>query len=403
MFSSFSILFLIVGTLAYHYVLSPIWKERRFKVVYFCITIILVLSVATSLIMIHYKMPIGFTIRNIAGGSLIVLFLTKFWILLSYSIFRTIGFFGKILQKKTLTVDEKKSRRKFLSKAILASTSVPFSSLLYSVFKGRYNFYVKNLTLFFPDLPESFDGYRITHISDIHCGSFDNRSAVLDGVQMVNDQRSDIILFTGDVVNERSDELIRWKDIFSQFSAPDGVFSVLGNHDYSDYAVWDSMQDKLDDQRNLRLHQKEMGWNLLLNEHHILRKGKDEIALVGVENWGKGRFIKRGDLTHASQGLSKNMFKVLMSHDPSHWDAKIRQHAKNFQLTLSGHTHGMQFGIAIPGLIKWSPAKYLYKQWDGLYRTNNHFIHVNRGFGTLGFPGRLGIWPEISVLSLRKS
>ena len=293
-------------------------------------------------------------------------------------------------------------RRRFLSLIALGLAAVPFGALLYGMFKGKYNFKVLKYSLEFDDLPDAFDGYRITQISDIHSGSFDNRKMIEYGVSLINDQKSDAILFTGDMVNNKTEEMKPWADLFASLEAKDGKFSVLGNHDYGDYVPWETEALKEQNLQDLKDLQKEMGFDLLLNEHRYLHKGADKIALIGVENWGKGGFKKAGDLQKAVSEIDISDFKILMSHDPSHWELEVVPDEKHFHLTLSGHTHGMQFGIEIPGWIKWSPVKWRYKYWAGIYKEKEQFINVNRGFGFLGYPGRVGIWPEITVITLKK-
>lgn len=294
------------------------------------------------------------------------------------------------------------SRRKFISQIALGIAAVPFASILYGMYKGKYRFRVLNYTLHFEDLPDAFDGYRITQISDIHSGSFDNKEKIEYGVNLINEQKSDIILFTGDMVNNKSSEMEPWKQLFGKLSANDGVYSVLGNHDYGDYVRWETPEAKAQNLQDLVDIQKEMGYDLLRNESRFIEKNGARIALIGVENWGAGGFKKAGDLKKAVKHIDKNDFKILMSHDPSHWEKEVINDDYHYHLTLSGHTHGMQFGIEIPGWIKWSPAKWRYKYWAGIYQELGQYINVNRGFGYLGYPGRVGIWPEITVIELKK-
>ena len=294
------------------------------------------------------------------------------------------------------------SRRKFLSTIALGIAAIPFASLLYGMVKGKYNYKVLKYALEFEDLPEAFDGYTLTQISDVHSGSFDNVEKVQYAVDLVNQQQSDLILFTGDLVNNIADEMTRWKDTFATLHAKDGVYSVLGNHDYGDYVQWGSKEEKATNLQALKQIQKEMGWDLLLNESRTFERNGQAIKLVGVENWGEGGFKKAGDLEKACANVSTQDFIILMSHDPSHWQSQVKTHPKNIQLTLSGHTHGMQFGIEIPGWFKWSPVKYRYQNWAGIYEEFGRYINVNRGFGYLGYPGRVGIWPEVTVITLKK-
>ena len=294
------------------------------------------------------------------------------------------------------------ARRRFLSMMAMGIAAIPFSALLYGMYRGKYNFQVLTYDLEFEDLPDAFHNYQITQISDIHSGSFDNRKKIEYAVNLINEQESDVILFTGDMVNNMALEMEPWKALFSTLRAKDGKFSILGNHDYGDYVQWDTPTLKEQNLNALKDMQAEMGFDLLLNEHRYLQKGKDKLALLGVENWGRGGFKKAGDLKKAVEGIEKNDFKILMSHDPSHWEDVVIHDDYHYHLTLSGHTHGMQFGIEIPGWVKWSPVKWRYKYWAGIYEELGQYINVNRGFGFLGYPGRVGIWPEISVIRLKK-
>ena len=293
-------------------------------------------------------------------------------------------------------------RRKFISQISLGLAAIPFISFIYGIVQGKYNYKVIKYQLFFDDLPEAFDGFTITQISDIHSGSFTNKEKIQYGVDLINEQKSDIMLFTGDIVNNKADEMDNWIAIFDKLEAKEGKYSILGNHDYGDYMDWDNPQDKIDNFQKVKDIHKNIGFDLLLDEHRYIEKDGQKIALLGVENWGKG-FNKAGDLQRAAAGIQKEDFKILMSHDPSHWEYKVKQDPFNYQLTLSGHTHGLQMGIEIPGWFKWSPSKYAYKQWAGLYKEAGRVINVNRGFGYHAFPGRVGIWPEITVIELKKS
>ena len=294
-------------------------------------------------------------------------------------------------------------RRSFISKIALIIAALPIPFVIHGIYRGRHKYRVLSYELEFNDLPAEFDGYKITHISDIHSGSLQKINKVEYAVDLINKQNSDLVLFTGDFVNNKANELNKWKKIFSKIKAKDGKFSVLGNHDYGDYVNWKSDQEKKENFKNLLNSQKEMGFKLLLNESVNIKSLNQSISLVGVENWGKGGFRKNGDIDKACLGLRKKDFKVVMSHDPSHWDQILLNHQTHFHLTLSGHTHGMQFGIEIPGWIKWSPVKWVYKYWAGIYYEKNQYLNVNRGFGVLGFPGRVGVWPEISVIKLKKT
>lgn len=294
------------------------------------------------------------------------------------------------------------ARRKFVSQIALVVAAIPFASLIYGIFEGKYNFKVIKQQVFFPDLPDAFDGFKVTQISDIHSGSFDNPEKIQYAIDLINQQETDLILFTGDIVNTHAKEMLPWIEIFKKIhTAEYGKYSVLGNHDYGEYLTWPNKQQKEDNFQAIKeLHQK-IDFKLLLNEHIFIEKDNQRIAIVGVENWGKN-FKQAGDLRKASEGLTAQDFKILMSHDPSHWELQVKEDQKHFQLTLAGHTHGMQFGIEIPGVFKWSPVQYVYKQWAGLYENLGRYIYVNRGFGFHAYPGRVGIMPEITVLELKK-
>ena len=294
-------------------------------------------------------------------------------------------------------------RRKFLSQLAIGLSAIPFTSLLYGMYRGRYNYKVLSYVLEYDDLPDAFDGFKITQISDIHSGSFDNPKKVKYGVDLINKQQSDIVLFTGDLVNNKSEEVLPCTSVFGKITAPQGVYSILGNHDYGDYTQWDSKEAKDQNMKDLYAAQKKMGWDLLLNESRFIEKDGQRIAIVGVENWGTGRFKKVGDVNKALENVAAEDFKILMSHDPSHWEAEVLPHPYNVHLTLSGHTHGMQFGIDIPGWIKWSPVQWRYKQWAGIYGQPKQRLNVNRGFGYLAYPGRVGMWPEVTSITLKKS
>lgn len=290
-------------------------------------------------------------------------------------------------------------RREFVSKVALGLAAIPFFSVIYGMARGKYNYQVIEHTLFFDDLPTAFDGFKITHISDIHSGSFDDAEKISAGIDLINEQASDVILFTGDIVNNTADEMEPWIPYFKKLEAKEGKYSVLGNHDYGEYVRWNSSEEKEQNFKAIKDIHPKIGFNLLLNDSVYLEKGEDKIALIGVENWGT-RFKKAGDLKLASSKIAKEDFKILMSHDPSHWNTEVKVDEHNYHLTLSGHTHGMQFGIEIPG-VKWSPVQYVYEQWAGIYSAFGRYINVNRGFGFLAFPGRVGIWPEITVITLK--
>jgi predicted MPP superfamily phosphohydrolase len=291
------------------------------------------------------------------------------------------------------------SRSVFISWLSLAVGGGVFGAMLLG-FRNKYRYTLKTVQLNFSNLPAAFKGLKIVHISDIHSGSFTDKKAVMHGVDMIMQQGADLILFTGDLVNDRAEEMNDYIDVFSKLYAPMGVFSILGNHDYGDYRRWPSEEAKAKNLERLKQLQKNMGWRLLMNEHVVLEKNGQQIALLGIENWGaKANFPKYGKLDKAYAGAEKYVFKILMRHDPSHWDAQVRKEYKDIDLMLSGHTHGMQFGVEVPG-FKWSPVQYIYKQWAGLYEEANQKLYVNCGYGFIGYPGRVGILPEITIISL---
>ena len=291
------------------------------------------------------------------------------------------------------------TRSIFLSWAGIIFGGGLFGSLLYG-FGNKYRYQLKRLQLSFTSLPAAFRGLKIVHISDIHSGSFTDKGAVIRGVEKIMNEKPDLILFTGDLVNNVSDEMDDYIEVFNKLSAPLGVFSTLGNHDYGDYVQWKTIGEKAANLEKLKRTHAALGWRLLMNEHVVIEKDNDKIALVGIENWSaKARFPKYGDMEKAYAGADAYPFKILMSHDPSHWDAEVKPLYPGVDLMLSGHTHGFQFGVEIPG-FKWSPVQYVYRQWAGLYETGNQKLYVNRGFGFIGYPGRVGILPEITILEL---
>ena len=398
--------FIIIYTLIDLYALQAIrtlTKNFWLTGIYLLVSLVVIVSLyflLNSNSSTHFSQPpisylFGIFLALMISKTLVIIFM------LGEDITRLIsGFYFKIFTNEQNFYIP--SRRKFLSTLALGVAAIPFSTLLYGMIKGKYNFKVLKYELEFADLPEAFDGFTMTQISDIHSGSFDNKNKISYAVDLINQQDSDAIFFTGDLVNNVADEMDDWKELFSNLSAKEGIFSVLGNHDYGDYVRWNSEEEKLKNLNKLKKIQSEMGWNLLLNENFYLKRKNQKIAIVGVENWGENGFKQAGDLDAACKNINDSDFKVLLSHDPSHWKSRVKNDDRNFQLTLSGHTHGMQFGIEIPGWIKWSPVKYRYENWAGIYEEKGRFINVNRGFGFLGYPGRVGIWPEITVIKLKK-
>lgn len=312
--------------------------------------------------------------------------------------------FSLFVTKQTIAGDASTgiTRLKFFSQLAVSFTMISAVGFLYGMVRGAYKYRVHKVKFPSPNLPPEFDGFKIVQLSDIHVGSFVNDHALKKAFDIVAEQSADLILFTGDLVNNVSTELDGFEDQFKRLNAPYGVYSVLGNHDYGDYVQWDSQVEKAKNLEVLKEKQKSFGWKLLMNEHVPIEKNGAKIGLLGIENWGGNmRFPRYGKMKEATEGTEQYPFKILMSHDPSHWDMQVLLDYPEIDLTLSGHTHGMQFGIEIPGL-KWSPIQYMYKNWSGLYKSGKQFLYVNRGLGFLGYPGRLGIWPEITVIELQK-
>jgi uncharacterized protein len=351
--------------------------------------------------------------RNFIIGGFGLLFFTKLAALPFLFIDDVLSFFHWLLKKTGILSQEVKpielgndvglSRSEFISRAAILTAALPFLSLGYGMIKGAYNYQLRKVKLRFPNLPAAFNGTTIVQLSDIHVGSFASYSAVQRGIDLVNAQQADYIFFTGDLVNNRTDEVNRWIGHLSQLRAKRGIFSILGNHDYGDYTQWPNQEAKAQNMQHMYDTHQKLGWRLLLNENELLEKDGEQIALVGVENWGKkGRFAQYGKLKQALEGTEQSAFKILLSHDPSHFQEEVNQRQIDIDLTLSGHTHGMQFGVEIPGYIKWSPSAWVYPYWAGLYKFGKQFLYVNRGFGFIGYPGRVGILPEVTLITLER-
>ena len=293
-------------------------------------------------------------------------------------------------------------RAAFMSRTALIAGAVPIAAMSFGIISGAHDYRVRRRTIYFKSLPKAFDGVRIAQVSDIHTGSFFNKTAVEGGVDLLLQEKPDIAFFTGDLVNNKSEEAKDYLDIFKRIKAPLGTYSVMGNHDYGDYTDWPSEESKQKDIKNMHRMHAYMGYDLLLNQHRKIKADREEIAILGCENWGSGRFAKYGDLAKTVKGTENQAFRILLSHDPSHWDAQVRPQQPDIDLTLSGHTHGMQLGVEI-GDFRWSPVQYRYKQWADLYREGDQYLYVNRGYGYIGYPGRIGILPEVTILELRKS
>ena len=320
-------------------------------------------------------------------------------IILIEDLFRLFNFLkSKINTKSKINL----KRRALISKLSLIVASLPLPIGLDGIFFGKYRYRIINHKIYFENLPEKFDGYKLVQLSDFHCGSLENKHMIDKAIKMINDENADLIVFTGDFVNNRFEEIKPWVKSFSKLKAKDDMISVLGNHDYGDYHRWSNKIEKEENFKNLLETQKKIGFRVLLNENKYIMRDDEKIVIIGVENWG-ARFNQMGDIEKSVKNISKKDFKIVLSHDPTHWERILKDHPKKFDLTLSGHTHGMQFGIEIPGMIKWSPVQWVYKYWAGLYTYNGKYLNVNRGFGVLAFPGRVGIWPEITSITLKRS
>ena len=311
-----------------------------------------------------------------------------------------ISFFNK--GAEVGSVGETIPRSEFLAKTAVIAAAVPFTAMVYGIISGAHDYRIRRKTIYLPNLPKSFDGVTIGQLSDIHSGSFFNKTAVKGGVEMLLNEKPDLIFFTGDLVNNETEEVKDYIEIFNKLKAPLGVYSVTGNHDYGDYKQWTSTDAKRKNFQELVEAHKIMGFDILMNEHRYLELGGERIAILGNENWGAGRFAKYGKLDKAYSGIEDASVKLLLSHDPSHWDAQVRPNYPDIDVMFAGHTHGFQFGVEI-GDFKWSPSQYVYKQWADLYQEGNQYLYVNRGFGYIGYPGRVGIPPELTIIELKRA
>ena len=403
------ILFLLSMDIYVYLALRKSIDKSKFRLVY---KIFYFLSVIIAFVGVYFLYnnftlsPLNASfVRNLFIGYFFSFFVFKLFLIIFFlledivRIFRISFFYLKNLFSKKSKSIAVPGRRNFIRQTGLLVAAIPFSSMIYGVAKGKYDFRINKVSLSFKNLPKAFHGFKIVQLSDIHSGSFDSKEAIIDGVNLVNEQNADVILFTGDLVNNDSREIIPFIDDFKKLKSKNGVYSILGNHDYGDYKKWNSESEKKENVDLLFDYQKQMNFKLLNNENVTISKNGESIGIIGVENWGKKPFPQKGDLDLALKGVEDIPFKILMSHDPTHFAKKVVSHKTHFDLTLSGHTHGMQFGVEIPG-FKWSPIKYIYPQWAGLYEEAKQYLYVNRGFGFIGFPGRAGIRPEITVIEL---
>lgn len=367
-----------------------------------------------SLFVYHFGDPqkVGRLWRNAIMVMLFVNYFSKIFavlVLFIDDIIRGIKWIGsqflnnsEVENKSPSTSADGISRSDFLAKTAIVAAAVPAVAMGFGILSGAHDYRIRRSIVKLPNLPAAFHGLRVGQLSDIHSGSFFNRSAVKGGVEMLMKEKPDVIFFTGDLVNNTADEVKNYVNIFDKVKAPLGVYSTLGNHDYGDYHNWSSQRAKIQNLEDLKEAHRLMGWRLLMNENKLIELNGDSLAVIGVENWGKGGFVKHGRLDEAVKGTGESAVKLLLSHDPSHWDAQVRQNYKDIDLMFAGHTHGFQLGIEL-GDFKWSPSQYMYKQWAGLYQQENQYLYVNRGFGFLGFPGRIGILPELTIIELQKA
>lgn len=388
---------------------------RAGRMIYWGITALLV--IAFSLPYLVLSLEINGAYRVYVAATIFILYLSKFvlclfvfvddlrrgflWVKLKYNSAPKL----KPMPEHHEPVEYEKTkltRSQFIATTGTIAAAAPLILLTKGVFKGAYDYRIHRVPLYLKNLPDAFEGLKILQLSDIHTGSLLDEDAVKKGVDMAIGEKADVIFFTGDLVNNETTEAYRYAQMFRDIKAPMGVFSTFGNHDYGDYIQWKDPEDKKRNLENLAKLHGDMGWNLLRNGSITLDKGGQRIGIIGVENWGSsGRFQRLGDIDKAKSGLPDVPVKLLLSHDPSHFDEIISKKHKDIDVTFSGHTHGMQFGFEF-GKFRWSPAKYIYPRWAGLYEADGSRMYVNRGFGFLGYPGRVGILPEITVFELKK-
>ncbi len=411
MILGFSAFFIIIDLYIFQAVkitvqgMSLPWKRSLF-IAFWALT-----AISIVCIIIINLMPADFfsrDVRRLIVAGIAMLYISKIFGVLTLvidDIFRAGQWIlGKIFPAKLPEnpVGNGMSRSEFISKTSLIAVAAPLATFGFGIASGAHNYRIHRRTITLPNLPAAFDGIKIGQLSDIHSGSFFSKKGVKKGIDMLLGEKPDVVFFTGDLVNDEASEVGEYKALFSKVKAPLGVFSTLGNHDYGDYKSWNTINEKKKNLSDLIQTHRELGWDILLNENRTLKVDGEEIGIIGIENWGAGRFSKYGDLNKAHQGAEELPVKILLSHDPSHWDAQVRPQFGDIDVMFAGHTHGFQFGVEI-GNFKWSPSKYLYKQWADLYQQDNQYLYVNRGFGFLGYPGRIGILPEITIIELKRA
>jgi len=400
-------IYLVVDVYAYNG-LKSVFQSKLYNYIYWATSIFFVAGIVRTVFFFQDFSGVRPLYINITLGLVFTIFVIKLLLAILFVGYDFGRFFvGGIQYVKNIInpgdVDRGfiPGRRKAVGGVIAGIAAIPFMGFLYGITKGKYNYKINKVNLAFKDLPDAFQGFRLVQISDIHAGSYDSIEQVDKGIQMINELDPDMVVFTGDLVNSDKDEIDPYVSVFEKIKAKEGKFSVTGNHDYygnrskqggDRQTYWNDFLSK---------HEK-MGFDILMNENRVIRRGNDTFRLVGVENWGRGPFPKHADLNKALADVEQNEFTVLLSHDPTHWDDHTLKHDKKVHLTLSGHTHGMQFGINALG-IKWSPIKFRYKKWAGLYTELEQNLYINRGFGFLGFPGRVGMYPEITEITFQKA
>ncbi|REJ82365.1 MAG: metallophosphoesterase [Bacteroidetes bacterium] len=389
---------------------SAISIKRFVTILFWSLTVISVMSIMSGQIIDWRTWPKMF--RTFLFASIVILYLSKVFVLVFLMLDDLVRGGRYLVNLLSALFEDKKegvfqspsiSRHDFLVRLGFIVGAVPFISMIYGMTGGAYNYKVRKVKLRLVGLPDTFRNMKLVQISDLHLGSFMSVDPLKKAVELINSQKPDLVLFTGDLVNDRAAEVLPYKDVLSEISARHGVYSVLGNHDYGDYYRWNSEEEKISNFENLKQLQKEMGWKLLLNSNDTIERDGSRLALIGVENWSaRMNFQRYGNLDKAVDGLSRADVNILLSHDPSHWDAEVNSKYSFIDLTLSGHTHGFQFGVEVPG-FRWSPVQYVYQRWADLYKTGKQYLYVNRGLGFIGYPGRVGILPEITVIELVNS
>jgi predicted MPP superfamily phosphohydrolase len=385
---------------------KPLSRKKTTYNVYWGLTAIVFLAFLSYNLLPPNTFPQKFRFFMIVGAT-IIYFAKLFSVVILFldDLIRLIKSLFRVFVKKKIidsNGSSKITRSQFLARSAVIAGSVPLVAMTFGIVSGAHDYRIRRQKLKFSNLPSSFDGLKIIQISDIHSGSFYSKTAVKGGVEMILAEKPDVIFFTGDLVNDETREVENYINVFDKVKAPLGVYSTTGNHDYGQYRVWSSKEAKEQNFIDLIEAHRLLGWDLLMNEHRFLEVDGERLAIIGIENWGMGRFPKKGKMDQAYPGTEDAPVKILLSHDPSHWDAEVRPEYPDIDLMLAGHTHGFQFGIEA-GDYKWSPSQWIYKQWAGLYQEKEQYLYVNRGYGYIGYPGRIGILPEITVIELQKS